>query len=37
MKCTLPPGRYYIGDICYALKNEIYDNIWGDKYDFSDG
>jgi hypothetical protein len=37
MKCTLPPGRYYIGDICYALKNDIYDNIWGDKYDYSDG
>jgi hypothetical protein len=37
MKCTLPPGRYYIGDICYALKNDIYDNIWGDIYDYSEG
>jgi len=37
MKCTLPPGRYYIGDICYALKNDIYDDIWGDVYDYSDG
>ena len=37
MKCTLLPGRYYIGDICYALKNDIYDNIWGDIYDYSEG
>jgi hypothetical protein len=37
MKYTLPPGRYYIGDICYALKNDIYDNIWGGRYDYSDG
>lgn len=31
------PGRYFIGDICYALPDEIYDEIWGDKYKYQDG
>ena len=31
------PGKYYIGDICYALKRNVYDKIWGDKYDYKDG
>lgn len=30
-------GKFYIGDPCYALPDEIYHNIWGDKYDFEDG
>lgn len=30
------PGRYFIGDICYALPDEIYDNIWGNKYEYED-
>lgn len=28
-KVTLPPGKYYIGDLCYALKEEIYDKVYG--------
>lgn len=27
---VLPAGRYYIGDLCYALKNEIYHGVFGD-------
>ena len=26
---TLPAGRYYIGDLCYVLGDNIYDNIFG--------
>jgi hypothetical protein len=26
---TLPAGRYYIGDLCYAMKDTIYDGIFG--------
>lgn len=31
------PGKYFIGDICYALPDKIYDEIWGDKYKYEDG
>lgn len=27
---TLPAGRYYIGDIGYVIKEDIYENIFGD-------
>ena len=30
MECVLPPGEYYIGDICYVLEQEIYD-LWCDN------
>ena len=28
---------FYIGDICYSLKDEYYDEIWGRKNQFEDG
>jgi hypothetical protein len=28
---TLPAGRYYIGDICYAMKESVYNEVFGDK------
>lgn len=28
---TLPAGRYYIGDLCYAMKVDVYDSIFGGK------
>ena len=31
------PGRYFIGDICYALLEEIYDKIWGDEFCYDEG
>lgn len=29
IKAELPRGRYYIGDLCYVLGDNIYDNIFG--------
>ena len=31
------PGKYFIGDICYALPDKIYDEVWGDTYKYADG
>jgi hypothetical protein len=28
---TAPPGKYYIGDICYALGDKVYDRVFGAK------
>lgn len=28
---------FYIGDPCYVLPDEIYDEIWGEEYNFIDG
>lgn len=28
---------FYIGDPAYVLSSKIYNEVWGDKYDFSDG
>lgn len=30
-------GVYFIGDICYALKDELYRKIWGKKHNYDDG
>ena len=27
--CILPAGRYYIGDLCYGLPDNIYDYVFG--------
>ena len=27
--CIIPAGRYYIGDLCYALPDTIYDYVFG--------
>lgn len=34
---TFGPGKYYLGDTCYVLDDNIYHGIWGDKYGFDDG
>lgn len=34
---TYPAGRYYIGDICYALDDDVYQKQWGDKYNWAIG
>ncbi len=31
------PGKYFVGDICYALDEKIYHETWGTKYEFNDG
>ena len=28
---------FYLGDLCYALKDEIYDDVWGKQYKYADG
>jgi len=32
----LPAGRYYIGDLCYAMKEEV-EGIWDGKFGYEDG
>ncbi len=32
-KATFPPGTYYIGDLCYALDEDLYDSVFGQDYD----
>lgn len=34
---VLNKGKYYIGDICYALGEEIYYKHWGDRFNFENG
>jgi len=29
--------EYWVGDPCYVLPDDIYDDIWGKKYDYKDG
>jgi hypothetical protein len=28
-KSQIPPGKYYVGDICYALDETVYDRVFG--------
>lgn len=28
-KFTAPPGKYYIGDLCYVLGDQVYDKVYG--------
>lgn len=28
---------FYIGDVCYAMKEEFYRDVWGDQLGFEDG
>lgn len=30
---VLPAGEYYIGDLCYALKHNLYDTVFGPRYE----
>jgi hypothetical protein len=34
---TFKTHKVFIGDICYALNDDIYQNIWGDILNFKDG
>ena len=37
INATYPAGKYYIGDICYALDKDVYERQWGKKYNFNVG
>lgn len=28
---TAPPGKYYIGDLCYVLGDDVYDKVFGEQ------
>lgn len=33
----IPAGRYYLSDLCYALPDPIYDEIWGKQFNYNHG
>ena len=33
----IPCGTYYVGDICYSLNDETYDNVWGGSHQYGNG
>lgn len=37
VNATYPAGKYYIGDVCYALSDRVYQRQWGDAYRFTEG
>lgn len=34
---TAPPGKYYIGDLCYALYEDVYDKVFGSLGGYDSG
>ncbi len=34
---VLKKGTYYIGDICYALRDDVYHNGWGVQFEYANG
>lgn len=36
-KITSPSGKFWIGDPCYVLSDDVYYGVWDDKYNFEDG
>jgi hypothetical protein len=34
---SLPAGRYYLSDLCYALPDPIYDEVWGKQFNYNSG
>lgn len=37
ISATYPAGKYYIGDVCYALDDDTYHNQWGKNYNYATG
>jgi hypothetical protein len=37
ISATYPAGKYYIGDVCYALDKKVYHNQWGKTYNYKPG
>jgi hypothetical protein len=37
ISATYPAGKYYVGDICYALDDNVYQNQWGKIHNFAAG
>ena len=36
-RVTMNTNAVFIGDICYALKDKIYKEVWGDQLGYKDG
>lgn len=36
-KVTSNAGKFYIGDLCYQMLDNVYDKVWGDEHDYEDG
>lgn len=34
---TSPSGKFYVGDPCYILSDDIYYGVWEEKFNFADG
>lgn len=34
---NMQSNEFWVGDPCYVLSDDIYDNIWGKKYNYQDG
>lgn len=32
-----PAGKYYVGDLCYALEDSVYTNVWGGQHKYKMG
>ena len=30
-------NKFFIGDICYILRKDVYDEVWGDQHNYQDG
>jgi hypothetical protein len=37
VRASFGPGTYFIGDICYALDDKLYHDVWGGEHDYDDG
>lgn len=37
VSATYPAGKYFIGDICYALSSVVYELVWGDVHNYKPG
>lgn len=37
INATYPAGKYYIGDVCYALDDKVYQKQWGECHKFAVG
>ena len=37
LRFTAPPGKYYIGDLCYVLSDHVYENVFGDLGGYDSG
>lgn len=35
--CVESHKGFYVGDICYAMREDLYDNVWGKQCHYEDG